>query len=221
MTIEAVIFDMDGLMIESERFHYDIMRLLLAKYGKKPSETWFEPMIGMDNIEGAEFVIRETGLPLTPEAYIREKYDIMLNLLPEVSKPNPGLLELLQDLMDAGLKLGVASNSFAVYVRIALEALGIIDDFCCVLSADDVEKAKPAPDIYFLAAKCLGVAPENCLVLEDSPHGMVAALEAGMSCAVIPNPHLKDANFDDATFVFSSLVALRQELPEILNNSNG
>lgn len=217
MKIEAVIFDLDGLMIESERFHFDIMERLLANYGKQASEAWFEPMIGMDNIEGAEFVIKETNLPLTPEAYIREKYDMMLDLLPEVSKPNPGLMELLQDLMDADLKLGVASNSFKVYVRIALEALGIFDSFGCVLSADDVEKAKPAPDMYLLAAKCLGVAPENCLVLEDSPHGMIAALEAGMSCAMIPNPHIKDANFDGATFVFSSLVELNRSLPEILN----
>ena len=90
--IEAVIFDLDGLMIESEQFHFDIMKRLLAKYGKNPSESWFEPMIGMDNLECAEFVIRETHLPLTPEAYIQEKYDIMLDLLPEIAKPNPGLL---------------------------------------------------------------------------------------------------------------------------------
>lgn len=218
MMIEAVIFDLDGLMIESERFHFDIMERLLAKYGKSPSEAWFEPMIGMDNIEGAEFVIRETQLPLTPEAYIQEKYDIMLHLLPEVAKPNPGLLELLQSLMDADLKLGVASNSFKVYVEIALKALGILDIYKCVLSADDVEQAKPAPDIYLLAARRLGVAPENCLVLEDSPHGMIAALDAGMSCAVIPNPHLKDVNFDDATYVFSSLFDLTKFLPTILNN---
>ena len=216
--IEAVIFDVDGLMIESERFHYDVMERLLANYGKKPSEAWFEPMIGMDNIESAEFVVRETHLPLTPEAYIQEKYAIMLNLLPEVSKPNPGLMELLQDLKDKGLKLGVASNSFAVYVRIALEALGIIEDFSCILSADDVEKAKPAPDMYLLAAERLGVTPEKCLVLEDSPHGMLAALAAGMACAVVPNPHLKNANFDEATYVFSSLFEVKQSLPEIVNN---
>jgi len=216
--IKAVIFDVDGLMIESERFHFDVMGLLLGKYGKKPSEAWFEPMIGMDNIEGAEFVIREARLPLTPEAYIQEKYDIMLNLLPEVSKPNPGLMELLQDLMTAELKLGVASNSFAVYVRIALEALGIIDDFHCILSADDVEKAKPAPDMYLLAAQCLGVAPEHCLVLEDSPHGMLAALAAGMACAVVPNPHLKGANFEEATYIYPSLFEVKQSLPKILNN---
>lgn len=218
MMIKAVIFDVDGLMIDSERFHFDVLGLLLAKYGKEPSEAWFEPMIGMDNIEGAEFVIQEAHLPLTPEAYIQEKYDIMLKLLPEVSKPNPGLLDLLQDLISAGLKLGVASNSFAVYVKIALEALGVIDDFHCILSADDVEKAKPAPDMYLLAANCLDVAPEDCLVLEDSPHGMMAALAAGMACAVVPNPHLKNTNFDDATYIFSSLFEVKQSLPKIFNN---
>jgi len=217
MKIDAVIFDLDGLMIESERFHFDIMERLLAKYGKSAPEAWFEPMIGMDNVECAEFVIRETELPLTTEAYLQEKYDVILDLLPEVAKPNPGLLELIDNLLAAGIKLGVASNSFEVYVKIALDSLGIYSLFKCVLSADDVDRAKPAPDIYLLASQCLGVEPEHCLVLEDSRHGMQAALAAGMHCAMIPNPYFKDTNFDEATFVFPSLVELKRALPEILN----
>ena len=221
MNLEAVIFDLDGLMIESERFSFEVMKILLARYGKCASEAWFEPTIGMDNTECAEFIISKTNLPLTPEAYIQEKKDIMLDLLPEVSKPNPGLLELIQALLAEGMKLGVASNSSGDYVRIALEALGIADLFKCVLSADDVEKAKPAPDIFLLAAQCLGVEPAKCLVLEDSPLGMRAALDAGMSCAVIPNPHLKDGNFEEATFNFPSLTALHRSLPEIWNHRKG
>lgn len=218
MKIEAVIFDLDGLMIESEQFNFDVIRRLLEKYGKQVDEAWFEPTIGMDNLETAEFMINATGLHLTPVAFIQEKHNLMIGVLPEVTKPNPGLMEVLGDLVDAQLKLGVASNSFKVYVRTALETLGVYGSFGCVLSADDVEHTKPAPDIYLLAAERLGVQPEKCLALEDSPLGMQAALAAGMACVAIPNPHLKGEDFGDATFVFPSLVEFRESMPRILNN---
>ncbi|MFU8826363.1 MAG: HAD family hydrolase [Brevefilum sp.] len=216
--IEAVIFDLDGLMIESEQFNFDVITRVLEKHGKQVNQAWFEPTIGMDNLETAEFLINETGLHLTPEEFIEEKHDLMLRVLPEVTKPNPGLMDVLQDLIDAELKMGVASNSFRVYVRTALETLGVYESFGCVVSADDVEHTKPAPDIYLLAAERLGVQPEKCLALEDSPLGMQAALKAGMACVAIPNPHLKGEDFGGATFVFSSLVAFRQNMPRILNN---
>lgn len=218
MKIEAVIFDLDGLMIESEQFNFDVIRRLLEKYGKQVDEAWFEPTIGMDNLETAEFLINATGLHLTPEAFIQEKHNLMIGVLPEVTKPNPGLMDVLGDLVDAQLKLGVASNSFKVYVRTALETLGVYGSFGCVLSADDVEHTKPAPDIYLLAAERLGVPAEKCLALEDSPLGMQAALAAGMACVAIPNPHLKGEDFGDATFVFPSLVEFRRSMPRILNN---
>jgi HAD superfamily hydrolase (TIGR01509 family) len=218
MKIEAVIFDLDGLMIESEQFNFDVIRRLLEKYGKQVDEAWFEPTIGMDNLETAEFMINATGLHLTPEAFIQEKHNLMIGVLPEVTKHNPGLMEVLGDLVDAQLKLGVASNSFKVYVRTALETLGVYGSFGCVLSADDVEHTKPAPDIYLLAAERLGVQPEKCLALEDSPLGMQAALAAGIACVAIPNPHLKGEDFGDATFVFPSLVEFRESMPRILNN---
>lgn len=221
MNIEAVIFDLDGLMVDSERYHYVVMEQLLAKYGKCALEGWLEALIGMDNLETAEFIIRETNLHLSPEEYLQETYEMLLLQTPEVAQPIPGLLALIQNFQAADFKLGVASNSFGVYVRSVVEALGIYDVFDCVLSSDDVVNAKPAPEIYLLASQRLGVPPERCLVLEDSYHGMMAALEAGMSCVVIPNPHLRTADFSQATFVFSSLEELNASLPEIIPDGKG
>lgn len=218
MTIEAVIFDLDDLMIDSERFHFDALKRLMKKYGKSAPEDWFAPMIGLDNYECAEFVIRNAHLPLSVDAYLNQTLENLIELLPQMVKPNPGLLELIDVLTGSGVKLGVASNSFKKYVTLALESLGVIDSFACVITAEDVEQGKPAPDIYLLAAQCLEADPENCLALEDSPVGMIAALSAGMFCAVIPNQHIQGANFSDATYVFSSLVELTQALPEILSH---
>ena len=219
MTIEAVIFDLDDLMIDSERFHFDALKRLMKKYGKSTPEEWFAPMIGLDNYECAEFVIKNAQLPITVDAYVDQTLENLIELLPQMIKPNPGLFELIDLLTGSGIKLGVASNSFRKYVTLALESLGVIDSFACVITAEDVEQGKPAPDIYLLAAQCLGTEPECCLALEDSPAGMIAALSAGMSCAVIPNQHIKGANFSDATYVFSSLVELTLALPEILSHN--
>ena len=218
MTIEAVIFDLDDLMIDSERFHFDGLKRLMKKYGKNAPEDWFASMIGLDNYECAEFVIRNAHLPLSVDVYLNQTLENLIELLPQMVKPNPGLLELIDMLTGSGIKLGVASNSFKKYVTLALESLGVIDSFACVITAEDVEQGKPAPDIYLLAAQCLEADPENCLALEDSPVGMIAALSAGMFCAVIPNQHIQGANFSDATYVFSSLVELTQALPEILSH---
>lgn len=218
MNIEAVIFDLDGLMIDSERFHFEAIVALVTRYGKKANEAWFESMIGMDNIACAKIVIAETNIPLTPETYIKEIYDIILEILPDICQPNPGLNVVIDELIAADMKLGVASNSHRSYVSAALSCLGIIDLYDCIVSADDVQKAKPAPDVYLAAAHCLGIEPHQCLALEDSPVGMMAALNAGMPCAVIPSPHVAEAHFSEATFIFSSLEEFNRSLPEILSN---
>jgi HAD superfamily hydrolase (TIGR01509 family) len=219
MMIEAVIFDMDGLMIDSERFHFDCIVALAARYGKRVEEEWFEYTIGMDNIECAEFVMNQTGLHLTTEAYLDELYDIINELLPDNCVPNPGLFDLIDQLVAMDIRLGVASNSHKTYVESALSILGIKDRFACVFTANDVQNAKPAPEIYLAASDYLQVKPEKCLALEDSPLGMTAALQAGMSCAVVPNPHVDAAGFSDATYIFPSLIELTQALPRLLNGS--
>jgi len=221
MSIKAVIFDLDGLMIDSERFNFDCMGELLAQYGEQPQENWFETMIGMDNYECAEFIIQQADLPLTPGAYIDALSEITLGALPRISTPNPGLLDLIDHLERLNIKLAVGSNSYEKYVKTALTALGILDRFDCVLTASDVEKGKPDPEIYMKAADCLGVAPQDCLVLEDSPLGMQGALRAGMDCAVIPNPSVDTSNFAGATYVFSSLEELNGVLTEVLAGSVG
>lgn len=218
MNIEGVIFDLDGLMIESERFHFDAMAVLLSRYGKQHDEAWFEPMVGMDNIACAKFVIAQTNIPLTPDEYIKENYDVILEFLPEFCQPNPGLLGLIDDLLASELRLGVASNSYQPYVNAALSSLGILEHFDCIVTAGDVQKGKPAPDMYLAAAHCLGLAPNQCVALEDSPVGMTAALRAGIPCVVIPSPHVNESLFNEATFTFSSLEALRQALPQVLSN---
>jgi len=217
MMIQAAIFDLDGLMIESERIHFDAMETLLARYSKKPVQEWFKDMIGMDNMECAEFVIAQTSLPISSVQFNELVYEIINERSPGIFTPKHGLLSLINDLVARDIKLGVASNSRSDYVTTALATMKVIDKFECILTSDDVKNAKPAPDMYLAAAQCLGVPPQNCMGVEDSPHGMKAALNAGMSCVVVPNSSLKEADFPGATYIYSSLEEFRQSLSQVLN----
>jgi HAD superfamily hydrolase (TIGR01509 family) len=216
MDIQAVVFDLDGLMIESEQYHFDALKELLARYDKQASPEWFHSMIGMDNEESAQFVLAQTGIPLTPDAFNDMRYEIITSLLPRIYKPKAGLLDLLQAVGERGLGLSIASNSRRDYVTKALMMLGILNDFECVITSGDVAHAKPAPDVYLAAASCLGNSPEQCLAVEDSPHGMQAALGAGMPCVAVPNPDLQDLDFKGATFIFSFLVEFLRSLDQVL-----
>ena len=216
MDIQALVFDLDGLMIESEQYHFDALKELLARYGKQASLEWFHSMIGIDNEQSAQFILAQTGIPLTSNAFNDMRYEIITRLLPRMCKPKAGLSDLLKAVSERGLRLSIASNSRQDYVIKALTILNILNYFKCILTSDNVAHAKPAPDLYLAAASCLGTSPEKCLAVEDSPYGIQAALGAGMPCVAVPNPDLQDQDFKGATFVFSSLVEFWRSLDQVL-----
>ncbi len=216
MSIKALLFDLDGLMVESEAYHFVAMEELLARYGKKPSQEWFKPMIGMDNDESARFIIEKTGLQMSAAEFSKERYGIMEKLMPEFSDPKDGLLELIRTGLERGLRMGVASNSSRPYVEKVLGIMGIKEKFECIFTSDDVARVKPDPEMYLAAAAYLGVPAAQCMAFEDSPHGMQAALRAGMGCVVIPNKDLQVGDFEGATYIFKSLVVLNSHLDQVL-----
>ena len=216
MSIKALLFDLDGLMIESEAYHFVAMQELLARYGKKPAQEWFKPMIGMDNDESARFIIGKTGLQMSAAEFSEERYEIMKKLMPKFTEPKDGLLDLLGEGLKRELRMGVASNSSRPYVEQVLDIMGIKDKFECIFTSDDVANVKPDPEMYLAAAAYLGVPAAQCMAFEDSPHGMQAALRAGMGCVVIPNKDLQVSDFEGATFMFKSLVELNNHLDQVL-----
>lgn len=202
---KAVIFDFDGLMIESESIAYQVWCEVLGKHGKNFTREIYHNLIGREPLESVEYLIEVLDLPLAStelsETYWAERTESVCR---DVS-PAPGLIDLMKFLTGRGLVLGVASNSPSRYVLEVLEAISLPKLFGCVRCREDVVLGKPAPDVYLAAATCLEVDHKSCLALEDSPIGLQAALNAGMRCIVVPNEDLEGEDFSGADVRFNSL----------------
>lgn len=206
--IRAVIFDFDGLMIESESIAYQVWCEVLDQYGKSFTEEIYHNVIGRDPFDSIDYLIEILDLPLDPQELFETYWSARTEKVCRDGFPAPGLIDLMQFLTDRGLILGVASNSPSRYVLEVLEALGLSQSFGCVRCREDVVQGKPAADVYLAAAACLEVDHTQCLALEDSPIGLQAALNAGMRCLAVPNEDLMDEDFSGADARFNSLVSV-------------
>lgn len=196
---------MDGLLADSEPLHYQAMNRVFQSYGKHfTKEDNINLYYGLPDLEAARDMVARFNLPLSAGELVLQKEKEGEKLLTRV-KPMPGLLELLQKLKAAGIKMAIASSSKLATIKVVVNAVGVAGYFQFLSSVDRVENGKPAPDVYLLAAKRLGVAPEDCLVLEDSPAGVLAAVAAGMTVFAIPGKEIMNGDFSQANKVLNSL----------------
>lgn len=215
--IHAVIFDLDGLMIDSEQISLRVWRHFLAEYGTSLSESQYKTMIGMDAQASAAYVKGQSDLPLDANEIMRVHGARLMEFIGYEAITMPGLLDLIRELRERDMLLAVASNSPKNYVTRALGAIEGADLFNVVVTADQVQRGKPAPDIYLAAAAGLSCEPPHCLALEDSPLGLQAALSAGMRAVAVPNPDLEGATFEGAYASYVNLYNLRHDLDFLLN----
>jgi beta-phosphoglucomutase len=201
--IKAIICDLDGLLTDTETLHYKSYREIFPEFGLNVSESdyaehWIRHGRGI-----ADYVTQH-GLACNPEDVRRRKLDVYLRLLKTEVEPMPGALPFL-DRVRSRYRLAVASSSFESSVQGVLSALQITDRFEAIVCGDQVEQAKPAPDIFLKAAELLSVEPSACVVLEDAEKGVRAAHAAGMNCIAIPNRFTSGTDFSHADLVLSSL----------------
>ena len=186
MSARAVIFDMDGLLIDSERVMLDCWRETAMAQSLDLEDSLWLSMVGLHDIGCAEFLNGLLGAEraerLTLEC--KRRYDLLI----EGGLPlKAGVRELLQDLFDFGVPLAVATSTRGERARIKLARSGIDGYFGHVVTSSDVAHAKPAPDLYLLAAERLGIPPRECMAIEDSEFGVRAASAAGMRVIQIPD----------------------------------
>jgi len=215
-TIAAVIFDLDGLMIDSEEVSFQILRKYAAEFDIEFTRQDYAHLVGRDTESSGAFLRDEIGIPLPPEKIMRDHWDRLTDTIAHESSPMPGLHALLDTLTARRIPLGIASNSGLAYVESALQALCVRDAFPCVFSGQECERPKPAADVYLQAAACLGVNPEKCLALEDSPPGFHSALAAGMRCVVVPHQDLRLEAFHGAFARFGTLTEVNANLDRLL-----
>lgn len=215
-TIAAAIFDLDGLMIDSEEVSYQILRQYAAEFNIEFARRDYAHLVGRDTESSGAFLRDEIGIPMPPEKIMRDHWDRLTETITHESSPMPGLHALLASLTTRRIPLGIASNSGLAYVESALQALGVRESFTCVFSGQECDRPKPAPDVYLKAAACLGVKPEQCLAFEDSPPGFHSALAAGMRCVVVPHQDLRSEAFHGAFARFNNLEQVNANLEQLL-----
>lgn len=214
--MEAAIFDLDGLMADSEPLAEWAWNQVLARHGHGLDDATLQDILGLRVIDSARLLCQRYQLPMSPEEAAAARDNLFLEAVPHQLRPCAGLFPLLDDLSARGLRLGVATSGHTRYAALALRTLGVDGRFRAVATGDQVRHGKPAPDVYLLAASLLGVSPTACLALEDTPLGVAAARAAGMVCVAVPNPRVRATEFSAAHHVFPSLEAVRRALDPLL-----
>jgi HAD superfamily hydrolase (TIGR01509 family) len=204
----AVIFDMDGVLIDSEPLHFEVANEVLGAVGHTLSREENEEFIGTTTEFFWDTLIDRKGLP-HPKLYYDQQYDLaVLRVLSRTWPAAPGVPELVDKLRGAGVPLAVASSAKRTWIEATLRSIGLPDAFQTLVAGDDVSDGKPAPDIYLLAAERLGVPPARCLAIEDSPNGVLSATRAGMTVVGVRTPYTAHLRLEGARIVVDSLAEL-------------
>jgi HAD superfamily hydrolase (TIGR01509 family) len=185
---QAVIFDMDGLLLDSERIAFAAFKFACARFNLGDQSKVFMRCVGTNQLAGEKILYQEFRAIANVSEFIKvwdDRYQAETTKQPVPLKP--GANALLQRLLELKLPLAVATSTKTLRARAKLEFSGILSHFSEVVGGDQVEQSKPAPEIYWHAAQMLGVNPKHCLVLEDSENGVRAGVAAGMQVIQIPD----------------------------------
>ena len=212
--IDTVVFDLDGVVVDSEQVWDDVREQLAKERGGRWHEGAQADMMGMSSPEWSAYMHDEIGLAETPEEINDEVVRRMLGRYRERLPLIPGAVDAVRRLAPE-FRLAIASSSNRPLIETVLEQAGIADLFEAVVSSEEVAGGKPAPDVYLEAAKRLGVEPGRAAAIEDSSNGIRAAHSAGMRVIALPNAHYPPA--PDALALADAVVASPDELrPELV-----
>ncbi|MEC3981533.1 HAD family hydrolase [Amycolatopsis sp. H20-H5] len=207
--MEAVIFDLDGVLVDSERTWDEVRRSVVAEHGGtwRPEATRAQQ--GMSTPEWARYLVEELGAQLTPERIA----ELVIERMAERYAGGPPVIEGAVNTVlavAARWPVAIASSSPPILIKAFLDATGLGSLIHVAVSSEQVKAGKPAPDVYLEAAKQLGVEPQACAAVEDTTNGLRSALAAGMTVYAVPNPHFAPApeTLAEAAAVVSVIAAL-------------
>lgn len=190
MKIQAIIFDMDGVLIDARDWHYEALNRALKIFGFEISrQDHLEHFDGLPTKAKLNLLSQDRGLPIRLHSFINElKQQFTVELIYQKCRPTFNHEYALARLSQSGYRLAVASNSIRSTIDLMMEKAHLEKFLEFVLSNEDVKTAKPDPEIYLLAMQKLGLKAEECLILEDNPHGLEAARQSGAHVMKIENP---------------------------------
>lgn len=207
--LQAIIFDFDGLMVETEASIFNAASSVFRRFGAELTlQTWQKVVGGrLNGFDWYDQLEQDLGRPVdrdTLRAEVQQQHHAVANTLPA----QPGVIEYIDEAGARGLKLGVASSSSRWWVTGHLERLDLMQHFDAVMTSDDVTHTKPEPDLYHAALAALDVAPTNAFAIEDSPNGVTAAQAAGLFCVAVPNEVTSGMPLEHADLRLESLADL-------------
>ncbi|NJC72884.1 HAD family phosphatase [Planosporangium thailandense] len=184
---DAVVFDLDGVLIDSEPVWEQVRRAYVAEAGGRWLPDSQQRLMGMSTLEWARYLSADLGVGRPPEVVAADVIDRMARRYAQELPLLPGAVEAVHRVGERW-PLGLASSSPARLIGTVLEATGLTNRFAVAMSTEEVPRGKPAPDVYLAVAGRLGVAPGTCVAVEDSSNGLRAAHAAGMRVVAIPHP---------------------------------
>ncbi len=200
--MSAVIFDMDGVIVDSELHWKSVEAEFLQGLVGRWEDSDQRGIIGMSLYDIHLRLVEHYGLELSKEQFVEFYKDLSGVIYGERVSLIPGFLETIQSLAAAGTRIGLASSSPHSWIAMVLDRFDLRKHFNAVVSSDDVEgRGKPAPDIYLFAANAVGAAPTRCVAIEDSSKGIKSAKAAGMKCFGLRNGHNDDQDLSAADFI--------------------
>jgi HAD superfamily hydrolase (TIGR01509 family) len=205
--IAAVVFDLDGVLVDSEPIHFRAANRVLARYGSSISEAEYRAFIGLGETATWEVWRERTWIPDSVGALVSAHTRARLEEIAAGVEAVDDAVRIARRLHASGMPLAIASSSTRQVIDALLLALGLGSLFAVRISGEDpeVHASKPAPDVYRAAAARLGVAAPACLAIEDSGPGVLAAKHAGMTCIAVPNRWTAGQDFSEADVVLASL----------------
>ena len=213
--IEAVVFDLDGLLLDTEQVWDEVREALTRERGGRWHDGAQGDMMGMSSTEWSSYMHETLGLPEPPDELNRLVVERMQERYRERLPLIEGAVDAVRRI-GARWPLGLASSSNRELIDLALELMGVADLFRVTVSSEEVARGKPAPDVYLEAARRLGVASERVVAIEDSGAGINAAKAAGVRLIAVPNPHFPppDDALERADVVLGSLAELTPDAVE-------
>ena len=209
--IKAVIFDMDGVMIDSEPLWEKTEKIMMANRGLVYTPVYREKIVGLGQKDSAILLKDTFGLEDETEEIINSRISILLDIYDEELELVSGLESLLESLSDSPLKVALASSSPIRVINFVLDKFELGKYFDPVVSGDMLENGKPNPDIYLHTAGLMGLNPTECVVIEDSINGVVSAKAADMNCIAVPDKRLDPSGFKKADVIMDELEMVKLE----------
>jgi HAD superfamily hydrolase (TIGR01509 family) len=212
--VQALIFDMDGLMIDSEGMYWSVARQIAEGFGRTVSEKTLGNMMGRSPVESMELFRHDLGLAASAEELLELRTAMMPGMLASV-EPMPGLMELLEE-FHGRVRYGIATSAPAAFVEIVMRRLDVGRYFDHVQTSDGVSRGKPDPEIYLKAMAALAVEPGGCVVLEDASNGALAGKRAGAYVIAVPSAYTWNQDFAFADFRANDLAAAAGHIRSLL-----